>query len=272
MKKTISIAELWPFFRFKPLQPICFFLERLLCIEHLNNMMMEVQRRYPDSLSSAFAHATQITGHKIEYAADQLLRIPRTGPCIIVANHDAGLLDIVAIIHVISKIRVDYKFTANSILQTIPEWREFTIPVHVMSQSPKDAIKQNSKSIKECIEWLNSDHVLITFPGSVPSSANKIKRQQENVWSSLPILLANKTQAPIIPVKITTPDPLMYKLMKKYFMKLRLLAHLRIFFYYYKKNPAKLSIGNTFCLSNTLTKQQTLTALKGAVMSLNTEC
>src|SRR5689334_4036952 len=58
-----------------------------------------------------------------------LLRIPRTGPAILTANHPFGILEGAVLASLLRRVRPDARFLANGLLATIPELRDLVIPV-----------------------------------------------------------------------------------------------------------------------------------------------
>ncbi|MGR3492729.1 MAG: acyltransferase, partial [Shimia sp.] len=60
---------------------------------------------------------------------EQIAHIPRTGPCIIVANHPHGLVDGMMLAELVGERRDDYKILTRSLLTGVDEIAQYMIPV-----------------------------------------------------------------------------------------------------------------------------------------------
>ena len=113
--------------------------------------------------------ALDIMGIKLMTPADQIERIPRTGPLIITANHPHGLIDGMILGELIGTIRTDYKILTRSLLTGITEIDEFMIPVPFPHE--ENALEKNLWMRKEAMDHLKHDGVIVIFPsGAVASS------------------------------------------------------------------------------------------------------
>ena len=133
----------------------------------------------------------------IRYAVDHVEKgyIPATGRCIVVANHPAGIVDALALLHFVGSIRADVRILANEVLSSLGLLDELLIPVEVFStgkrQSSMDAVN----------EALQREQCVIIFP------AGEVSRLRPNgirdtPWRSGFVRLAAKHDAPVVPVRI----------------------------------------------------------------------
>lgn len=211
-----AISELIPALKLPGLRLVAPIVSKLICLDWLNNnVILPIQHKYPGdprALIDKFSEATEI---KVDHRQEQLQHIPKTGPCIIIANHPTDLLDHATITTALSKIRRDYKFTANNAVEKLKLWDDVIFSLQLAKE--KNALAHNTNSIRNCIKWLESGHVLITYPGAKPSKLSQKVRKGRTVWSTLPFLLSSKTGAPIVPAKITLKEPAHHKFLKQYF-------------------------------------------------------
>src|SRR5690242_19017104 len=56
-----------------------------------------------------------------ELSPEDLARVPRSGPVVVVANHPFGILDGVIIVAILLRLRPDVKLLANFVLSAVPE-------------------------------------------------------------------------------------------------------------------------------------------------------
>ncbi len=77
-------------------------------------------------------------GVDYEIHEEDLKRIPKEGPFIIVSNHPLGALDGIILMHMMSKLRPDFKIMGNFLLQKIKPLDPMIIPVNPF-ETRKDA-------------------------------------------------------------------------------------------------------------------------------------
>ena len=75
----------------------------------------------------------------IRYAVDQVEKtyIPASGRCIVVANHPAGIVDALALLHLVGSVRGDVRILANKALTSLGLLDELLIPVDVFGAGPR---------------------------------------------------------------------------------------------------------------------------------------
>lgn len=146
---------------------------------------------------------------RITCAETDLLRIPESGPVVLVANHPHGLLDGFVLASLVSRRRRDWKFLANSILCSLPQAEHFAIPVDVFGGR---AII-NGVAARSAIRWLNAGGVLITFPAGEVSAINGLPPViTDRVWSDGPLKLAARTNARVIHVHLSGRNSLAFQM------------------------------------------------------------
>lgn len=239
----LSIFDLEPAFKFPLLKPLSSWASKWLGIDKLNNHLAQLQKKHPGDERALIEEMPSMYKHNIRILEEQLANIPKAGPCIIVSNHPTDLLDQLTVTYALSKVRSDYKFTANNHVERLGLWNNivFTLCLH----GEPETAKQNFKSIRGTIDWLNAGHVLITYPDARPSSLSQKTRKGRKNWSSLPIMLSQKTGAPIVPMQITLKEPIHHKLLKRFTRAAYGLLALRVLSYFSEKT-IRLSIGKAF--------------------------
>lgn len=142
-------------------------------------------------LAARLARKVQISG---------LENIPRCGPALIVANHPTGIGDGIMLWHVLSYIRRDLFFYANSdILRVLPQMAELIAPVEWRHH------KRTHSKTKETMAYTRSafeaGKLGVIFP-----SGRLAKRRgltlHERPWMTSAATLARKFDLPIVPVNI----------------------------------------------------------------------
>src|SRR3954463_4583725 len=81
-----------------------------------------------------------------------LLRVPRSGPAIVTANHPFGILEGAVLATLLRRVRSDVRFLANGILTTIPELRDLVIPVDPIAG--RAAVNGNGTGLRRSMDHL----------------------------------------------------------------------------------------------------------------------
>lgn len=144
----------------------------------------------------------------VQVSRHETIRIPRTGGCIVVANHPLGAVDGVAMIAEMIRIRPDVRVIANEILAEVEELRSYIIPVNVISAQ---AAAANVVSMRAAVRHLKSGGLLIAFPAGEVSSAHVVPPGiRDRRWSAHMAAIAQRTDATIVPAFIHARNSMMF--------------------------------------------------------------
>jgi putative hemolysin len=176
--------------------PVRWFVENALHLRELDNLYREA-RSHADGkdLASALLDALGVNFSVLE---SDLIKIPATGPAVVVSNHPFGMLDGLVLDAVLRRRRPDVKVMANSILSGLPDVEPRIIPIHVFNLPSKTTA--NARYLRAAVEWLQSGGVLAVFPaGEVASWQMRENRVVDPPWSSTAARLARIASAPLVP-------------------------------------------------------------------------
>src|SRR5262249_16629629 len=95
-----------------------------------------------------------------ECPEDELARIPKQGPIVVVANHPFGLAEGALLGALLARVRPDVKVLANSLLADAPGLHDFTIAVNPFG----GAAKENWRALRQSVTWLKNGGALAAFP------------------------------------------------------------------------------------------------------------
>src|SRR5689334_11483091 len=160
--------------------PIAGVVETVLGYRQIESVYQELRLTNADSLISErllrnFEITTRVSQQDIE-------RIPRTGPVLVVVNHPSGILDGAVLGTLLSSLRSDVKILANGLLAEIPEIRDLLIPVDVMGG--RAAARANASSIQRSIRSLADGGLLVAFPAGEVSHFQWRKRAvTDTTWN-----------------------------------------------------------------------------------------
>jgi len=131
--------------------------------------------------------------------ADEIARIPATGPVVIVANHPYGFVDGLVLTNLVSKVRPDLKILTRAFFATLPEIQENMVPV-AFPHDP-DSTAHNIAVRKEVMEHLADDGIVILFPaGRCATSVTPFGKAVEHEWNPFTAKMILKSNAVVVPV------------------------------------------------------------------------
>ena len=141
-------------------------------------------------------------GISIDTPADEVARIPATGPLVVVANHPHGLVDGMIMAELVNRVRTDFRILTRSLLTGIPEVEEFMIPVPFPHE--KNARELGLRMRNLTMEHLQRGGVIILFPaGKVAMSDGFWGPAVESEWNVFTHKMIQRSGATIVPMRFT---------------------------------------------------------------------
>ncbi|MGB3314793.1 MAG: lysophospholipid acyltransferase family protein [Albidovulum sp.] len=146
-----------------------------------------------------FTKAVETMGIDVLTPAEQIARIPKTGPLVVVANHPHGLVDGLIMGELIGRVRTDFKILTRSLLTGIPEIEEFMLPVPFPHE--ENAREQSLEMRNICMEHLKKGGVIILFPaGRVATSETMFGPVIEPEWNPFTAKMVTRSGATVLPI------------------------------------------------------------------------
>lgn len=144
--------------------------------------------------------ALSTMGIDLTTPADQIARIPRKGPVVVVANHPHGMVDGMILAELIGRVRSDYRILTRSVLTGLDEAAtSFMIPVPF----PHDPEAQ-SKMLEmrsKAMDHLKNGGVVALFPsGVVMSSDDWFGPALEREWNVFTAKMIRRSGARVVPI------------------------------------------------------------------------
>jgi putative hemolysin len=132
-------------------------------------------------------------------SSEDLARIPREGPIVVVANHPFGAIDGLMLGAVLQQARPDVKIMANFLLRRIPQLRELCIFVDPFDNESSAA--KNLGPMRDCLRWLQGGGMLAAFPaGEVAHLTIKDREITDPAWNPTIAKIVRRTGAAVLPV------------------------------------------------------------------------
>lgn len=153
-------------------------------------------------------------GIDIQTPADEIARIPPSGPLVVVANHPHGLVDGMVIAALIARVRGDFKILTRSLLTGIPEIAQFMIPVPFPHE--ENAREEGLKMRNEAMAQLKAGGVVILFPaGAVATSPDWFGPAVEGEWHAFTHKMIMRSGASVLPMRFTGQNSRWYQIANK---------------------------------------------------------
>jgi len=164
-----------------------------------------------------FTKALKTMGISVTTSAEQIARIPLTGPLVVVANHPHGL---------VGRVRTDYKILTRSLLTGIPEIEHHMLPVPFPHE--ENAREQSLEMRNMCMRHLKDGGVIILFPaGRVATSEGFFGPAVEPEWNPFTAKMVTRSGASVLPIFFPGSNTRIYHIADKISATLRqgLLLH-----------------------------------------------
>ena len=196
-----ALTERLPWLAQHPMirRPVAGMLERLADESGFNRVL----DRIGNAEGFAFAEKSlEILG--CSYHVDQRERenIPVEGGVLIVANHPLGMLDAMALVHLLGSVRRDIRILGNDFLAAIPQLGPILLPVDVFGSGAASRLRNVYRA-------LDRGEALIVFP------AGEVSRMgpagvRDGRWSEGFARLAMRSKVPVLPIHVAARNSAMF--------------------------------------------------------------
>jgi hypothetical protein len=149
-------------------------LERITALSGIN----DVYRRASCGGNSAREFLAEVIRDlrvSCDVSAEDLERIPKKGPVVVVANHPFGAVDGIVLAEMLARVRPDVKVMGNYLLGRIPQLKDLFIFVDPFGG--EGAARSNFGAMRQSIKWLEDGGLLMVFPAGEVSSLDLKKRE-----------------------------------------------------------------------------------------------
>ncbi|MEM1374994.1 MAG: lysophospholipid acyltransferase family protein [Pseudomonadota bacterium] len=171
----------------------------------------EFERIGPATGQAFWKQARGLMRIDLRTPAEEIARIPATGPVIVVANHPHGLVDGMMLAELIGEVRDDYKILTRSLLTGVDEVAQYMIPVPFPHE--EDSFQKSLDMRKAAMKHLEGGGVIVVFPsGSVAASETLWGPAVEAEWNPFTAKLIQRSGAAVVPVKFPGQNSRWYQI------------------------------------------------------------
>lgn len=184
-------------------------LETLLALDQLNALYHGCSEGAPSARQ--FLHNV-LDGLHVRWrpSPDELARIPRSGPLVVVANHPYGALDGIALAAMLCEARDDVRVMATYMLGRAQPLHDLFFYVDPF-QRP-DAPFVNASPLRQAIRHLKDGGVLAVFPAGEVSSFNLRQREIcDPVWNTTIAGIIRRTRSAALPVYFNGRNSILFQ-------------------------------------------------------------
>ncbi len=184
-------------------------LEELLCFPRLNALYHHVSHI---STPQAFLDASlRLLNIQVRVAPEDRVRIPVTGPLVVIANHPFGVIEGMILAHVLYGVRGDVKVMTNYLLAQVPQTQGMCIFVDPFDTS--QSAQANIRGLKEALTCLRQGQVLVVFPaGEVSHIDIRTGQVTDPAWNENVARLMRRSGAAVLPAYIHGNNSLFFHL------------------------------------------------------------
>jgi len=167
---------------------------------HIIRMIREFERRGKAPGLGFWRSALDVMGIDLTTPQEQIDRIPKTGPVVVVANHPHGMVDGMVMADLLGRARPDYRILTRAFLTDIDEDAgQFLIPVPFPHE--EDAQAKMVEMRRKAMAHLKDGGLVAVFPSGVVASANSLFGPMiEDEWNLFTAKMIRVSGARVVPL------------------------------------------------------------------------
>lgn len=143
--------------------------------------------------------------------AEQLAKIPKSGPVVFVANHPYGIVDGVALCYIAAKSRGTFKLFLNSALCKDDRLDDIALPVNF--EETREAALETVRSKKLALQTLKEGGSVAIFPAGGPSTApNGMGMAFDMEWKLFTAKMIQMSKATVVPIYFVGQNSRLFQL------------------------------------------------------------
>lgn len=176
--------------------PVASAIMKLTKITEVNKLYDLLRHMVGKDFFEAFVRERNL---KYIVFSEDLAKIPKTGPFIVVSNHPLGAIDGILMVKILTEIRPDFKVMGNFLLEKIEPMAPFVIPVNPFEN--KKGIRNSATGMRETLKHLEKGGCIGIFPaGEVSNKNNEFSEILDKAWEKPALKLIKMAKVPVVPM------------------------------------------------------------------------
>ena len=156
----------------------------------------------------------------VKLHVQNLDRLPRTGRCVVIANHPTGIADGVAVYDAFKHQRPDLCFHANSDAHRVsPGFQDVLIPVEWVEE--KRTRERTRLTLQLTREAMEAERALVIFPAGRLARRGPDGTLADPAWMPSAVSIARKFDAPVAPLHMAGPWSTLFHFFNRFSAELR---------------------------------------------------
>ena len=156
----------------------------------------------------------------VKLHVQNLDRLPRTGRCVVIANHPTGIADGVAVYDAFKHLRPDLCFYANSDAHRVAAgFEEVLIPVEWVEE--KRTRERTRLTLQLTREAMEAERALVIFPAGRLARRGPDGTLADPAWMPSAVSIARKFDAPVAPLHMAGPWSTLFHFFNRFSAELR---------------------------------------------------